>query len=182
MFIDNSHRYNHKSNKWWKKFFYTWLAICVANCHTIYTHFYKSEMDIKEFQEELITGLLESTQCDLSQSQPPSTNLANDHYPIKMILPKRCKVCYWKSETNDSTKSSFACNRCSIELKQDIPLHVLCFGEFHDDREKFLKKKKKERKNSEPVNNEPVESESVANQVIDNESVSNEQPNQQASN
>jgi len=136
------YRFSHKTNKWWKKVLYTWLTISFANCYTLYSFFYKKKKDIREFQEELIRGILKATECLSLQA---NDNLMNDHYPAKIMTGlKRCKVCYYNSTTQNCPKTSYRCFRCSLEMGKDISLCVLCFGEFHNDRRKYLNKKDKD--------------------------------------
>lgn len=131
-------RYSHRSKKWWKKFLYTWLGIALANCHTLYVKFFNKNITIKDFQKEVIDGLLIATNVLPLIGEG---NLANDHYPTKILTgPKRCKVCYFLYGPNCS-KSSYRCFKCSQEYQKDISLCVLCFGEFHDEREKYLSRR-----------------------------------------
>ena len=123
-----------------EKLFYTWLAISVANCHVLFTQFYKEKLELKKFQEEIIIGRLKD---ENAYQNRPDNNLMNDHYPVKMMTgPKRCKVCYFNSTTSSCAKSSYRCFKCSLEFNKDISLCVLCFGNFHSDREKYFQKKK----------------------------------------
>ena len=135
-FINNFIRYHHKSKKWWKKFFYTWLAIVITNCHVISSRFFHQRSSIKEFQNQIIKGLLESAGVVLEVQG----NLMNDHYPIKIGdgKSKRCKLCYVRTKNPSCSKTSYKCYKCSQEFSKDICLCVLCFKDFHANRSNYI--------------------------------------------
>jgi hypothetical protein len=133
-------RYTYQSRKWWKKILYTWLAISVANCHVLYKKLTKSTIDFKAFQLAIVSGLLSDVLAKVSK-----TDLTNGHYPEKLEgNAKRCKLCYYLSGSYvKAKKTSYRCHSCSESFGKDIPLCILCFKDFHLDRNRYLSRRRK---------------------------------------
>jgi len=113
------------------------LLYMVSNCHNkLSRNFLQVLSSNKEFQNQIIKGLLESAGVVLEVQG----NLMNDHYPIKIGdgKSKRCKLCYVRTKNPSCSKTSYKCYKCSQEFSKDICLCVLCFKDFHANRSNYI--------------------------------------------
>lgn len=128
--------------KWWKAFFFTWLGIGIANCHTIYTKLLGNKIDIRAFQMRIALKLIDFNLNSIpSIPSIPSRDLSNGHVPQRTNYLARCKVCYKEAENKTKvSRSSYKCQKCSDHFRKEIALCIVpCFGKFHKNIDQYIK-------------------------------------------
>lgn len=130
-----------KSLKWYKKFFFHLLDMCVFNASCIYR---KNNPNVKDlqFRERLIQEILDLTgphhTAGRSKRVPTVSVLArlNDrHFPDLVPLTERSRAagkkhqfrqCHVCSLRKERTLTPYMCNDCDVSL-----CAVPCFGHYH---------------------------------------------------
>lgn len=109
-FIDQSDQmasYNspiRRSVKWYRKIAFELIAnTTIVNAHVMYTTVQQNKMDITEFREQLVLGLIKKAQS-LSNAMPNSDDTSEDTPQMNHIIMttnkrSRCSSCYEKMKT-----------------------------------------------------------------------------------
>ncbi|CAK9832664.1 PiggyBac transposable element-derived protein 4 [Anthophora retusa] len=121
-----------KSLKWYRKFFFHLLDICVWNAYCLYKHKTQVAISMAKFQLELIREILEKYHKTTNYHQRTVNNnplrLIERHFP-SLYVPagknrkRRCVVC---SANDKRRESRYECQNCNVGLCVDP-----CFKIYH---------------------------------------------------
>ena len=127
--------YDHdrKSNKWWKKVFYTCLNMCAANAWIIYNDLRRENKKVPfltflvTLAEELIAEGIQNTSLPPPRRGPQSKKMKLYgtiplHLPVEGPTRRRCTRC---SQEKRQTRTKTLCQECNIPLCKD------CFKLYH---------------------------------------------------
>nr|XP_033335286.1 piggyBac transposable element-derived protein 4-like [Megalopta genalis] len=123
-----------KSLKWYRKFFFHLLDICVWNAYCLYKHKMKEPISMAKFQLQLIREILEkyhqsaNHQCRTGNNHP--LRLTERHFPSVYVSigknrSRRCVVC---SANDKRRESKYECKSCNVGLCVDP-----CFKIYHSE-------------------------------------------------
>lgn len=127
--------YDHdrKSNKWWKKVFYTCLNMCAVNAWIVYNDLRRETTKtpfltfLVSLAEEIIAEGIQNTALPPPKRGPPSKKrkiygAVPLHLPVEGQTRRRCSRC---SEEKRQKRTKTICQECNIPLCKD------CFMLYH---------------------------------------------------
>lgn len=123
-----------KSMKWYRKYFFHLLDICVWNAYCLYKHNTQQPISIAEFQLELIRQILQKYHMNTTSHHQRGNNnplrLIERHFPSLYKPPsknrnRRCVVC----TANDKRRETrYECKDCNVGLCVEP-----CFRIYHTE-------------------------------------------------
>ncbi|KAI4478521.1 hypothetical protein M0804_011844 [Polistes exclamans] len=122
----------HKSLKWYRKFFFHLVNICVWNAYCLYKHKTKQPISMAKFHLQLIKEILEKYHENISRPHTIGNNnplrLIKRHFPSVYKAPgnkprRRCVVC---RANNRRRETVYECKNCDVRLCVDP-----CFQIYH---------------------------------------------------